>query len=327
MLTLFCGDVLSDLDGQIKSELTTLFPFVIFEQTGYRVFLGRCQNKLKEDCWEARMKQTPEPSKTSLYGIASLFDDFERKELFKKYLFFLGWLEVLIFAACWIFQLGFEGPEQSGSTIFNFPWKAYFLIAFLAPVAITFIIGIVVVGFNQYFSETGKAVERSAPEELEGPQTEASGRLATLLRVADWVHKLPFLALLLFLAVGVAFFYKLGDILAFVGNVGEMTVKIILFSAIGAVAVIAVFLLILIVLNFKLRKKSMDYQYRSEVAERFGIIILDDNTVLNSEGRLLINGKKAKGAVPLLPAKTADTTQPDHPPGGVLPRPADLEST
>ena len=129
------------------------------------------------------------------------------------------------------------------------------------------------------------------------------------------------------LAVGVAFFYKLDDILAFVGNVGEMTVKIILFSAIGVVAIISVFLLILIVLNFQLRKKSMDYQYRSEVAERFGIIILDDNTVLNSEGKLLVNGKKTRGAVPLLPAKTADAGQPDHPPSGVLPRPVDLEST
>lgn len=273
------------------------------------------------------MKQPSEPSKTSLYGIASLFDDFERKELFKKYLFFLGWLEVLIFCACWIFQLGYEGHDQNGPSIFNFPWKAYFLIAFLAPVAITFLVGIVVVGFNQYFSETGEVAEFSTLEKLGDSQTEDSGRLATLLRVANWVHKLPFLALLMLLAVGVAFFYKLGDILAFVGNVGEMTVKIILYSAIGVVAIISVFLLILIVLNFQLRKKSMDYQYRSEVAERFGIIILDDNTVLNSEGKLLINGKKTRGAVPLLPAKTADAGQPDHPPSGVLPRPVDLEST
>jgi hypothetical protein len=282
---------------------------------------------MKKENWETGMRQTSEPSKTSLFGIASLFDDFERKELFKKYLFFLGWLEVLIFCACWIFQLGFEGHDQSGPSILTFPWKAYFLIAFLAPVAITFLVGVVVVGFNQYFSEPGEVAGFSTLEKLEDSQAEDSGRLATLLRVANWVHKLPFLALLMLLAVGVAFFYKLGDILAFVGNVGEMTVKIILFSAIGVVAIISVFLMILIVLNFKLRKKSMDYQYRSEVAERFGIIILDDNTVLNSEGKLLVSGKNSRGAVPLLPAKTTDAGQPDHSSGGVLPRPADLEST
>jgi hypothetical protein len=181
------------------------------------------------------MSQTPEPSKTPLHGIASLFDDFERKELFKKYLFFLGWLEVLIFASCWIFQLGYEGHEQS--TLVTFPWKAYFLVAFLAPVAVTFLIGIVVVGFNRYFAEPGQTHESAAMNEPADLQAEGSGRLATLLRLTDWLHKLPFLALLLLLAAGITLFYKLGDILAFVGNVGEMTIKIILFSVIGVIAV------------------------------------------------------------------------------------------
>ena len=79
------------------------------------------------------MKKATEPSKTSLQGIASLFDDFERKELFKKYLFFLGWMEVFIFAACWIYHLGNGTPEQYGLVSLSFPWKAYFLVAFLAP--------------------------------------------------------------------------------------------------------------------------------------------------------------------------------------------------
>ena len=271
------------------------------------------------------MKQTSEPSKPSLRGVASLFDDFERRELFKKYLFFLGWLEVFIFVACWIFQLGYEGHEQS--YLVTFPWKAYFLVAFLAPVAITFLIGVIIVGFNRYFAESGQGDGPQTMGKIGNIETEDSGRLATLLRLADRLHQLPFLALLLVLAVAVTLFYKLGDILSFVGNVGEMTVKFILFSAIGVVAIISVFLLILIVLNFQLRKKSMDYQYRSEVAERFGIIILEDHTVLSSEGKLLVSGKKTKGAVPLLPPKTSEAKKPDQPASGVLPRPADLEPT
>jgi len=270
------------------------------------------------------MKPTTEPSKSSLYGIASLFDDLERKELFKKYLFFLVWLEVLIFCACWIFHLGNNSGQEYGPILLSFPWKTYFLIAFLAPVAITFLLGVVIVGFNKYFSETGQIVERSTLEQFGDPEAVGSGRLAALLRMADWVHKLPFLGLLLLLAVGVAFFYKLGDILTFIGNVGEMTIKIILYSAIALVAIVSVFLLILIVMNFKLRKKSMDYQYRSEVAERFGIIILDDMTVISSEGKLLLNGKKGKGAIPQLPAKTSEADTPEPP---VLPAPADPEPT
>ena len=272
------------------------------------------------------MKNSTEPSRSSLQGIASLYDDFERKELFKKYLFFLGWMEVLIFAACWVYQLGNGGHDQYGPVDLPFPWKTYFLVAFLAPVAITFLIGVVIVGFNKYFADTGQLEELSNAREPADPLTEGTGRLASLNRVVSWVQKLPFLALLLFLALSVAFFSKLDVILTFVGNVGEKTVRIILFSAIGLVAVISIFLLILIVLNFKLRKKSMEYQYRSEVAERFGLIILDDMTVLNREGHLLINGKKRKEALPLLPAKTT-ASRPNPAPSGAIPKRADPETT
>lgn len=273
------------------------------------------------------MTRPTESAKTSLQGIASLFDDFERKELFKKYLFFLGWMEVLIFGACWVYQLGNGGHDQYGPVDLPFPWKSYFLIAFLAPVAITFLVGVVIVGFNKYFGETVHPGGLTGSPELDAAQPEMTGRLASLHRVVSWVQKLPFLALLLLLALAVAFFYKLDDILVFVGTVGEKSVKIILFSAIGLVAVISVFLLILIVLNFQLRKKSMDYQYRSEVAERFGLIILDDMTVLNSDGKLLVSGRKGKEALPLLPAKTSGDHRPDQPSPGVLPRPADSETT
>lgn len=273
------------------------------------------------------MKKPPEAATSSLRGIASLFDDFERKELFKKYLFFLGWMEVLILGACWIYQLGSGGHDQYGPVDLPFPWKAYFLIAFLTPVAITFLVGMVIVGFNKYFAEAEPAREPSATTTLDDLQLNTTGRLAGLQRVVSWVQKLPFLALLLLLTVAVALFYKLDAILAFVGAVGEKSVKIILFSAIGLVAVLSVFLLILIVLNFQLRKKSMDYQYRSEVAERFGLIILDDMTVLNREGKLLVAGKKGKGTLPLLPARTGEPPLPSQPTAGVLPRPADPETT
>ncbi len=272
------------------------------------------------------MNNSTEPSKPSLHDIASLFDDFERKELFKKYLFFLGWMEVLIFAACWVYQLGSGGHDQYGPIDLPFPWKTYFLVAFLAPIAITFLIGVVIAGFNKYFSEAEQTEELSTAQKPADPLTEGTGRLATLNRVVSWVQKLPFLALLLLLAVSVALFYKLDVILAFVGNVGEKTVRIVLFFAIGLVAVISIFLLVLIVLNFKLRKKSMEYQYRSEVAERFGLIILDDMTVLNREGQLLINGKKRKEALPLLPAKTTPT-RPDAAPSGTIPKRPDPETT
>lgn len=275
--------------------------------------------------WETAMKTASDPSSRPLRGIASLFDDFERKELFKKYLFFLIWLEVLIFAACWIYQLGDGQYDASGPVDLPFPWRTYFLIAFLAPVAVTFLLGVIIVGFNKYFGEVEPSGFRETTGETADPGEMGSGRLARLNRVVSWVQRLPFLALLLLLAVVVGISYKIDAIVGFVGTVGETTVKFLLFSAVGLIGVVSLFLLILILLNYQLRKKSMEYQYRSEVAQRFGLIILEDMTVLNSEGKLLINGKKAKGAVPMLPSKTSD-----HPPKesipGVVPRPVDAES-
>lgn len=269
------------------------------------------------------MEQTPEPSKSSLQGIASLFDEFERKELFKKYLFFVCWLEVFIFAACWIYHLGNGTPDQAGQVLLTFPWTTYFLVAFLAPLTTTFLLGVIVVGFNKYFGDSSdQAAASPLSPKTEGLQPEEAGRLANLYQMVNWMQKLPFLALLLLLALSVAFLYKLGDILAFLGNVGEKTVTIILTSAIVLVAIVSIFLLILILLNFHLRKKAMDYQYRSEVAERFGLIILDGMTVLSSDGKLLVAGKKGEGTTPLLPAETGDSSQPDVSPPGVLPQPA-----
>ncbi len=80
----------------------------------------------------------------------------------------------------------------------------------------------------------------------------------------------------------------------------------------------------LILLSYKLRKKSMEYQYKTEMGQRFGLLILEDNTVINSEGKLLIQGKKWKDTVALLPAITRDNSAPKSQP---LPCPGRMKSS
>lgn len=268
------------------------------------------------------MKNPTEASKKPLRGVAALFDDFERKELFRKYLFFLGWVELLIFVTCWLFQLG-DSHDAYGPVETSFPWKAYFLVSFLAPVAISFLIGLVIVGFNKYFAENEPESDTPPADAAEAPE-EKESRIYKLHAIVTWVQRLPFLALLLLLIVAAGFFYKLDAILTFVGQVGEKSVKI--FLVFGAVLVVlaAVFALVLIVLNFQLRKRSMAYQYKSEVAERFGLIILEDNSVINREGQLLISGKNGKDHVPLLPAKPGSAEKTD-PVGANISRAIDVE--
>jgi hypothetical protein len=263
---------------------------------------------------------SPSEKTKSLQGVAALFDEKERKELFRKYLQLLGWVELAILLTCWLYQISDAGRSGEGV----FPWRLYFVVAFLAPVAITFLLGTAVVGFNKYFAEPEHTVADG--RENGTAQSAGAGKIQRLDRMLAWLRKVPFLGLLLLLAFAVAFFYKLDVIVAIIGSVGEKSVRIFLTSVGVVLALVSIFSLILIVLNYRLRKSQMEYEYKGRVAERLGLVILDDNTVLNSSGRLLINGRKLRPPVQLLPElpreskPTGDTMD-----GGTVPRLADLE--
>ncbi len=273
------------------------------------------------------MSNSAEHSKTRLRSIAGLFDDNERKEFFKKYLFFLGWVEVLILAICWLYQLGDGSYDRFGPVEIPFPWKTYFLLAFLVPIGITFLIGVIIVGFNKYFIESQAEESPDLATESARILEEKSGRIYKIYRMVHLVQKLPFLALLILLAVGTVFFYKIDSFLTFLGNVGEKSINYLLIGGLILLALASLFGLILILLNYQLRKRSMEYEYKRDVAERFGLIILEDNTVLNSEGRLLINGKKSKDSVPLLPVLKTSEKPSDEKSKAPLSRPLDLEAS
>lgn len=256
-------------------------------------------------------------------GLAGLFDDDERKELFRKYIFFLGWVEVLIFAVAYLYQLGDTGVDRMGGVEHGFPWKTYFFIAFIVPVTITFLIGVVIAGFNKYM--TGQELDEAAGEAGAPSKDASSSRLEKLQRVVVWIQRLPFLVLLVLVGLGAGFIYKLDSILSFLEVVGEKSFRVILISGAVALGIASVFGFILIVLNYQLRKQTMSYQYRSEVAQRFGLIILDDNTVLNSEGKLLVQGRKWKSSVPLLPGTPEQRPEQEKP--APMARRVDLETT
>ena len=226
--------------------------------------------------------------------LANLFNGKERKELFIKYIIFLGWLEVLIFIGCWFYQLGTDGYDRFGPVEVPFPWKIYFLIAFLAPVATTFLIGMVIVGFNKYL---GEPVEEHSPPGNHSPSSSKTERLKMTI---DWLQKLPYLGLLVILSAGIAIVYNLDKIIRLLQAVGEKAFKMVFILGGALLGVVSILSFVLLLLNYKLRKREMEYNYRTQVAERLGLVILDDNTVLNEEGRLLVRGRKWKSSVPLL---------------------------
>jgi len=269
------------------------------------------------------MTNSSQTSSKSLRGVAALFDEAERKNIFRNYLFFLGWVELFILVGCFLYQLQDQGYNNYGPIETPFPWRVYFLLSFLAPLAITFVIAIVIIGFNSYFAEPEASSFTDDQAALPGDK---SGRAYKIYVMMNWLRRLPFLSLLLLLGIAVGVLYKLDSILSFVGNVGEKSVRLVLVTGALLLVVLAVLAVVLIVLNYKLRKKSMEYKYKTDVAERFGLIIMEDNTVLNSDGRLLLSGKKLKDSVPLLPESS--TSAADSEPSGPIPtRAVDFKST
>jgi hypothetical protein len=238
----------------------------------------------------------------NLRGIAALFDDMERKDLFRKYLYFLFWVELGILLTCWLYQIGESGRDGEPT----FPWRLYFLVAFLAPIAITFLMGTVVAGFNKYFSEPEHA-NAKAQGQSEAAESAGTGRIQRLSRMVALIQGLPFLALLLMLGVGTAFFCKLNVIVGLIGSIGEESVKILLTSLSVILLLASIFALILLILNYRLRKTAMEYQYKAQIAEKLGLVILEDNTVLNSSGKLLVNGRKFGNALEILPEPPSES--------------------
>jgi hypothetical protein len=213
-------------------------------------------------------------------GVASLFDDYEIKDLFRRYVQLLIVVEVLIFLVCWVYQLGLDQVAVTGKPVdVPFPWKAYFLISFSAPVAVTFLVGIVVVAFNSflYGQKGGPVFKKNAADETAGK----------LIKVVNFCFQLPFLLTLLLLGIFIGVVYNLGAIMEYLARFGEAAAKVALIGLGCLLVAGTIFGVVRMVLNYKLRKKNMEYDYKREVMERLGIAILDEQTMIDSRGQVV----------------------------------------
>ena len=233
-------------------------------------------------------------------GVATLFDDYEIKDLFRRYIQLLIVVEVLIFLVCWVYQLGLDQVAVTGKPVdVPFPWKAYFLVSFSAPVAVTFLVGIVVVAFNSFlYGQKGKPVFKD---------NAADGTPGKLVKAANFCFQLPFLLTLLLLGIFIGVVYNLGAIMEYLARFGEAAAKVVLIGLGCLLVAGTIFGVVRMVLNYKLRKKNMEYEYKREVMDRLGIAILDERTMIDSQGKVL--GSKhidvtSSGATILPPAST-----------------------
>ena len=229
--------------------------------------------------------EAPEPGKKTgghkqqPLGLASLFEKKELKDLFQTYLVTLCVIEGFIFFVSFLSQLG---PESA-----PFPWKACFFAAFTVPLAITFLLGVIVISFDRYiFGHHERLGEAS---EFMQAAAETRSKIHKLHAFLYVVRQAPFLLGLLSLVALSGIAYKLDAILAVIGHVGERTAHYLFIGLAITLAVGAVGGLIWLFLNYNLRKKAMEfeYQYKKDVVEKTGLVFIGGDRVMDNQGRLL----------------------------------------
>lgn len=227
-------------------------------------------------------------------GLATLFDRVELKSLFINYIWFIIAVEVVIFLVSFF---GTLGPHKE-----PFPWKFYFFIAFMTPVAITFLLGMFIMAFNQFIFGDGAATGEHGSSGKEAD--ESRSKLFQFNLFITHMRRVPFLPVLFALLISTILFYKLDAILLSIFNAGE---KIVRYSLIAAGVVLAaglIFSFVWMISKYKLNKKAMEheYRYRKDVMEKLGFLIMQDDTVIDKNGKLV----SQKPLLPTLPQEPSN---------------------
>ncbi len=223
--------------------------------------------------------------KDKIKGIATLFDQFEIKSFLKNYLIFIGIVEAVIFFVCFVEKLG-SPPSQ-------FPWKNYFFSAFIVPVVITFLLGVLVAGFNKYIYGSYYNNNEDTDKDIIASD-DKPGYIKKLEILIMLFQRLPFLLTLFILTITAGIIYKLDSIIAFITAAGQKSFKYI-FIVLGIIlGMVGFFTIIWLILNYRLKKKAIEYNhsYRESIIKKLGVIIMDDGTLIDQKGRILSSADK-----------------------------------
>ena len=212
-------------------------------------------------------------------GVAALFEKEELKDILRSYLVAIFVIEGFIFFVSFLSQIGPEAVP--------FPWKSYFFAAFTIPLTITFLLGIIILSFDRYiFGHQDISDEVS---DIFQAASETRSRIQKFHASLYVIRQFPFLLGLLSLLVLSVVAYKLNDILVVVGHVGERTAHYLFIGLAVLLAIAVVIGLIWMFLSYNLRKKTLEYefQYKKEVIEKTGLVLIGADRVMNRDGRVL----------------------------------------
>ncbi len=225
---------------------------------------------------EKSEKRRKRKSSSQADGLASTFNRNEVKTFFVNYLTTMLVIEGLIFFFTFINHLATDGQP--------FPWKPYLFATFITPIAITFVFGLIILTFNKYFFRD--AVGSSEAPAYSDSSLNKGDRLGVFFHV---VHRLPFLLSMLLLIAATAIAYKMDDILFYAAQAGAVTAQYLFFTLVAVLAVAAIGIGVWMILSYRLsqRKLATNHQYKMQLMDQFGMVLLEDGTMLGKNGNIV----------------------------------------
>jgi hypothetical protein len=187
----------------------------------------------------------------------NFYDPLEKRYVFNSFLVVVGLVEILILVFTLIWQMD-EGIFSGEVRVVPFPWSQYLLAAFVAPIALVFLFGVVIQGFEMLCGEAPAA----RPGSTRGQWGPRLGRWRYLLGL------LAFMALLVLVLQGQRLLPLAASSLKFIGLGGA-------YALIALIALGILYLWVRLWLRYRLQKQAMEYQYLLTLAERHGVVVVD----------------------------------------------------
>jgi hypothetical protein len=239
--------------------------------------------------------------------LANYFTKADRKKLFFDYLKLVGILEIVIF----IVVVLWASDDKYHRVLSTFPWREYVFVAFAFPIVFTFLMGVIITGFNYFLGG-----ETEVKGESEGDPANQMDALISQIK------RLPYLSILFLLLVTIFALYNLDHIMAWLRDLGYDTFRFLSYVLAGLGVIVVIYMLFFLFFKYRLNHKHMKYQYYSDISSKHGLIILDDSTVLHKNGNLLVQGRRWRGPKQVgKPPEPPELYPPEAPEQNRLPLP------
>ncbi len=213
----------------------------------------------------------------------NFYDPLEKRYIFNSFLVVVGLVEILILVFTLVCSMD-EGIFTAHPKIIPFPWSQYLLATFVAPIALLFLFGVIIQGFEVLGGE--------APAAPAGPQGTRGGRF---LRVRYLLGLLAFMAVLVVALQGRNALPLIAAAIKSMGLAGS-------YGLIALVALALLYLPLRLWLRYRLQKQAMEYQYLLTLAARHGVVVVDPKLHPELAAELEEQKNISAPAVTLLPA-------------------------